>query len=301
MKTGKRLSQLLNSSETLSINRDSRLILLSDCHRGDGSWKDDFAHNQQVYYHALEYYYDKGFSYLELGDGDEMWELSRFRDIKAEYPHVYELLARFNADGRLHVLWGNHDDFKKKKHAPVKHFASYFHEPSRKQKTLMPSIGFKESLILRYEEHETPILLVHGHQGDFINDQAAALGKFLVRNLWGNLQAAGIKDPTSSAVNIEKKNKVERRLLTWTAENKVILIAGHTHRAMFPAPGEIRYFNTGSCVHPRCITGIEIDKGSIALIKWHVAVNPDGCLYIRKTVLDGPQPLDSYLRYTAFL
>ena len=33
-------------------------------------------------------------------------------------------------------------------------------------------------------------------------------------------------------------------------------------------PGYIPLFNDGSCVHPRSITGIEIQNGSIALVKW---------------------------------
>jgi hypothetical protein len=39
------------------------------------------------------------------------------------------------------------------------------------------------------------------------------------------------------------------------------------------------YYNTGSCVHPRCITGIEITGSgkdmAITLIKWGYAVQPD--------------------------
>ncbi|MBU4455849.1 hypothetical protein KJ586_05065 [Patescibacteria group bacterium] len=31
------------------------------------------------------------------------------------------------------------------------------------------------------------------------------------------------------------------------------------------------YYNTDSCVHPRCITGIEITPGAFTLIKWGYA------------------------------
>jgi UDP-2,3-diacylglucosamine pyrophosphatase LpxH len=42
------------------------------------------------------------------------------------------------------------------------------------------------------------------------------------------------------------------------------MICGHTHRSVFPNSGEAPYYNTGSGVHPRCITGIEIADGALA-------------------------------------
>ena len=59
-----------------------------------------------------------------------------------------------------------------------------------------------------------------------------------------------------------------------------MLIAGHTHKPMFPEVGETPYFNDGSCVHPRCITAIEISDGNIILVKWSVNTKNDGTLFI---------------------
>ena len=67
--------------------------------------------------------------------------------------------------------------------------------------------------------------------------------------------------------------------------SKQMLIPGHTHRSVYPVPGKTPYFNTDSCVHPRCIVGIEINNGSITLVKWYVNVkqaNDDGTLFIDK-------------------
>jgi len=80
-------------------------------------------------------------------------------------------------------------------------------------------------------------------------------------------------------------------------ENKQMLIAGHTQRSVFPVPGKAPYFNTGSCVHPRCIVGIEINNGSITLVKWYVNVkqaNDDGTLFIDKKKLAGPIRLQDF-------
>jgi hypothetical protein len=52
---------------------DAKFIVMSDCHRGDGSAADEFAHNSLIYKCALEYYLKEGFTYIELGDAEELW------------------------------------------------------------------------------------------------------------------------------------------------------------------------------------------------------------------------------------
>ena len=74
-----------------------------------------------------------------------------------------------------------------------------------------------------------------------------------------------------------------------------MIIAGHTHRPRFPEPTELPYFNDGSCVHPRSITGIEIENMCISLIKWHTISKKDGTLQIIKTILEGPQDISLFL------
>jgi hypothetical protein len=116
-----------------------------------------------------------------------------------------------------------------------------------------------------------------------------------VRILWKPLQVLGIADPTSPAKNYKELIKVERRIKKWIASNNNrITIVGHTHRPRFSKPGELAFFNDGSCVHPRSITGIEIENGAISLIKWHIASTEEGVLQIVKNVLEGPQKLANY-------
>lgn len=73
-----------------------------------------------------------------------------------------------------------------------------------------------------------------------------------------------------------------------------MLISGHNHMPMFPEVGYPPYFNSGSCVHPRCITGIEIVKGNIMLIKWCTKVNRDGILFVERKIIAGPRRLKDY-------
>jgi hypothetical protein len=47
---------------------------MSDMHRGNGTGADDFAHNSLLYKCALGYYLENDFTYIELGDAEELWE-----------------------------------------------------------------------------------------------------------------------------------------------------------------------------------------------------------------------------------
>lgn len=67
-------------------------------------------------------------------------------------------------------------------------------------------------------------------------------------------------------------------------------MTGHTHRPML-GDKNTRYFNTGSCVHPRCITCIEIENGEISLVKWCVEADDMRKLYVARIVLAGPLAL----------
>ena len=118
----------------------------------------------------------------------------------------------------------------------------------------------------------------------------------MVRILWKPLNVMGIADPTSPAKNYKELIKVERRIKKWIADNNnLITIAGHTHRPRFPEPGDLAFFNDGSCVHPRSITGLEIENGEISLIKWQIATKDDGTLQIVRVLLEGPKKLADYI------
>lgn len=282
------------SAKLVPFEDSSRLVLMSDCHRGDGGWADDFSRNQNIYFAALNSYYNENFTYIEIGDGDELWENSRMSDIKQAHGDVFWLLSRFHRKGRLYLLYGNHDMVKKDKSFKARNMQEYFNEPERRFDPLFTDIEIHEGLILLHKDTGSRIFLVHGHQVDPLNNRYWKLARFLVRYLWKPLTTFGVNDPTRTAKNYKKKEKVERRLVQWVKREKHMLIAGHTHRPMFPAIEEYPYFNDGSCVHPRCITAIEIAGGCISLVKWLVKTKNDGTLYIGREVLAGPGRLMDY-------
>jgi len=290
-----RLTRAYEQAKVVTFDDTSKFILFSDCHRGDNSFADDFAKNRNIYFHALKHYFNDGFEYVELGDGDELWENIRFESIFQAHKNVFKLLKQFHLQKRLHMIWGNHDMVYKNADYVEKHLYKYFEPVEDCERELFEGITYHEAIILKHAQTQQELFLTHGHQADWWNYNFWRVGRFLVRVLWKPLQVWGIADPTSPAKNYIELKKVERRIKKWILEkNQLITIVGHTHRPRFPEPGEIPLFNDGSCVHPRSITGIEIEDGKITLIKWQIASKDDGTLQIVRVVLEGPQRLADY-------
>jgi len=267
----------------LSLSTKTKLIVMSDMHRGNGSSSDDFAHNSLIYKCALSYYLENDFTYVELGDAEELWENRTFDQIYITHTSIYEQLAEFHDPDpektRYIKIWGNHD-------------LKWRQSPSTLA-GLFPGIRVYEAAIL-----DNHILLWHGHQADpKCRGFSASVAKFFVGGFWSGMQRLGFKDPTRAANNPGRSNETDQRLHDWAIHNQKgidVIIAGHTHRPVYEnlslterrqldsgrgtaniqekAP-DSAYYNTGSCVHPRCITGIEIMPGQdkrpeFTLIKW---------------------------------
>lgn len=296
MSADSRITSAFKNAKRICFNKDSKFVLFSDCHRGDNSFADDFAHNRSIFHYALEHYYTEDFTYIELGDGDELWENKSFPAIFKAHKNIYLTLKKFHDKNRLHFIWGNHDmDYKNPKNI-IKNLHYYYDRVSETEKELMINASFSESILLENETNGKSIFLLHGHQADWFNYVFWRFSKFLVRILWKPLQIIGISDPTSPAQNFKELIKVERHIEDWIKENNnQMVVIGHTHRPRFPGKNEIPFFNDGSCVHPRSITGLEIENNKITLIKWHVITKENGMMQIKKTVLEGPESLTHYM------
>ena len=291
----KRFDNAYTSAKVIDFDDSSKFIFFSDCHRGDNSFADDFANNRNIYFHALTHYFNEGFQYCEIGDGDELWENLSFKSIFDAHQNVYLLLKLFHKENRLHMIWGNHDMVYRDPEYVKKHLSTYFDENLGEDVELFCDIKYNEGIVLKHSETKQEIFLTHGHQADWWNYTFWKWSRFMVRILWKPLQIMGIADPTSPAKNYKELIKVERLTKKWISDNNnLITIVGHTHRPRFPKPGDIAFFNDGSCVHPRSITGIEIVHGEIALIKWEISTKEDGTLQIVKTILEGPKKLIDY-------
>ena len=283
---GSQMEKAFSRAPVLPLTEKSRYVLFSDCHRGNGTWGDNFLKNQHLYFAALQYYFENNFTYLELGDGDELWENRSMRQIIEIHSNAFWMLSRFYRENRLYLLYGNHD--MEKKHARCTScFDTWFCTENQCELPLFPDIRFYSGLILKDQINGKDLYLTHGHQADFLNSTLWPVTRFLVRYLWKPAEQLGILDPTSAAKNNTRKNRTEQKLCRWAKEHHRILITGHTHRPMLGSR-EIPCFNTGSCVHPRCITCIELENRCLTLVKWSMLVRPNQTLYVGRESLGTP-------------
>ena len=287
MSTEKRITEALEGALHLPLTPQSRYILMSDCHRGTGNANDNFLKNEYLYLAALQYYFAGNFTYIELGDGDELWENRSLCRIKEAHTESFSLLADFYRAGRLYMLYGNHDIQKKQPSFVQKHLQTCYCGQKLCEIPLFPGMPFYSGIILESGPGQQKICLTHGHQADFLNSTLWKLSRFLVRYLWKPLEGLGIPDPTSAARNNILKKKSEQRLSRWASEHQCLLITGHTHHHIAGTPG-CSYLNTGSCVSPYGITGIEVSGLTLTLVKWGLHTRKDQSLQVARQVLGEP-------------
>ena len=273
----KRLTEVFQAALDVPFDGSSRIVFLSDCHRGDNSRADGFARNEELFLHALTCYYDDGFTYVEVGDGDDLWKNRQFRDIRLAHQRTFDLLHRFDQQDRLHLIVGNHETLGGR------------HDWTRKG-------GFiaHEGLILQHTRTGRRIFVIHGHQADFLGDRFHRVNGFLIRNVWRPFQLIDFWGGTTSRGGSSKRERIIRsRITAWLRDRRQVVICGHTHRQAFAAPGEPPYFNTGSCIMPGIITGLEIQNGEIVPVKWsaRLGTNGNGTARFERQLLASPRKL----------
>lgn len=109
-----RISKGFETALVLPLNHSSKYVLMSDCHRGRGNANDNFLKNEYLYLAAMKFYFKKGFTYLELGDGDELWENRSIEEIKEMHKSSFQAIGDYYKNHRMYALYGNHDMIKKK-------------------------------------------------------------------------------------------------------------------------------------------------------------------------------------------
>lgn len=290
-----RLSKSFEGALRLPLHNRTKYVLISDCHRGTGTSNDNFLKNQNLYFAALKHYYRQGYTYIELGDGDELWENRSMQQIIEAHDDVFELLSLFHRQNRLYMLYGNHDMIKKNRRYREKNCHTYHcsccNNSYWEKKPLMPDMVFHSGIILENDRPDSrDVYLTHGHQTDLFNSTLWRINCFLVRYLWKPLEHYGVLDPTSAAKNYTKKRKAEERLHHWAEQENHILITGHTHRPAL-SDTDSWYYNSGSCVHPYGITCLEIERKQIRLVKWILSARNDMGLYVTREELAGPASL----------
>ena len=139
---------------------EKSFIIFSDQHKGAKDGSDDFAFSEKNYLAALEYYNQKNFHFISLGDSEELWEnsLSTVEKCNAKSFEIEKLFQQRNAFTKV---FGNHDlDWD---NSPLASFEL--------EKTYGQKVPIYEGVILKTkEENPLRIFLTHGHQGDELSD-----------------------------------------------------------------------------------------------------------------------------------
>ena len=203
------------SIKKLPLNINDKYAVFSDLHLGDGGKADNFAHNEETIGFALKYYKDNGYSIILLGDVEEFWQFD-FVKIRNRYDKsIYELLRSF-PDNKVHRVFGNHDIEWAGLPDPIVNNENIPH-------------GVPEAVML-----DDYIFLIHGHQGDELSDKKAWSSRYWVRVfkiIEPIARKFGYENYAATKSQIPKDR--ERLYYNWAKDNKIILICGHTHRAIF--------------------------------------------------------------------
>jgi predicted phosphodiesterase len=268
-----------NDSKVKVLEADlltAKYIVFSDQHKGDRSKADDFANNEQNYIAALDYYNKNNFSFINLGDSEELWKFTADKVLPIN-KSVLEKEAAFHP-ARFYKTFGNHDLIWKNQADVFLLLRNYFTMP----------LKIYEGIVLKIKTSlgELNVFFTHGHQGDSMSDNNG-FSTWCVAHLWLPLQRyLEIKINTPSK-DYTLRNKHNIMMSEWSGKKKnLLLVTGHTHAPVFASgkylshpsndiPGlekhvtKPTYFNSGCCCFDDGdITGIEIEGGMIRLIKW---------------------------------
>ncbi|MBS1598300.1 MAG: metallophosphoesterase [Bacteroidetes bacterium] len=282
------------------------LIIFSDEHKGTRNGADNFAVCEKNYMTALDYYNEKNFYFINMGDCEELWENTIFGLMK----HNKDVFAKeklFIERKAYCKIFGNHDLFWDNDPLASVYLRKIYGE----------AVKIYTGVVLRTPSKDgghADIFCTHGHQGDAQSD-GNAFSKWFVSYVWGPLQIFLEINTNTPATNDNDKTLHNLYMYEWSAEQKnVILITGHTHQPVFCSLTHLErlylnleeahakndqdaiakieseiprrrreydfvnnsfrnmkasYFNSGCCCFDDgTITGIEISEGNIRLIKW---------------------------------
>ncbi len=220
--THQRLSDLWGSDEVRVLDPGQyKYVIVSDLHLGDGNESDDFVDNETTFLKALTHYADEGYHLVLLGDIEEFWQFDIDSIVQRYNDSVYRCIREFG-DERVHRVFGNHDSEWGR-----------LVDPTRNHPRKVDFAA--EALKMRTVQGDIRILLVHGHQGSTNSDKRVWLSRFFVR-LFKRFKPVAKKTRIyrhKSATKSQIPRGYERTLYAWAKENKVILICGHTHRAIY--------------------------------------------------------------------
>ena len=201
--------------------KGKKYVLISDLHLGDGKKADNFVHNEKILKTALKEYLADGYELILLGDIEEFWQFDLEKITERYNDSIYKTLRGFG-DSHVHRVYGNHDI----------EWGSLT-DPSKSQP--IQRVNALEALKMRDVNGNIRIFLVHGHQGSVESDKTSWYSRFFVR-LYKPIESVAnslglLKNPSATKSQVMKD--YEKIVYKWAKNNKLIIICGHSHRAIY--------------------------------------------------------------------
>jgi len=204
-----RLERLYQQAEEIQLSQNKPVVIFSDFHLGNGTKRDDHNKNSNLVYHTLkDYYLEKKFHLFLNGDIEELLKF-RYQHIYKHWKELYDIFDKFNDNGRLYKLIGNHD--------PLNYFK------------LADAHPYKLYSAIKLQYGDYPFFIYHGHQSSMAYNRLGRLIKFF---LFYFARPLNIKNFTL-AFNDEKKSSVEWDSYQFAHAKKIVSIIGHSHRPLF--------------------------------------------------------------------
>lgn len=205
-----------------------KFIIFSDQHKGAKNGADDFAAAEQNYLDALAFYYENDFTFINLGDSEELWE-NLLSAVKKHNKPSFEAEKKFLEHNNYVKIFGNHDLFWDNDPLAWLQLKNIYGE-----KVKVYEGAVLKTLIRKKDTgSELTIFLTHGHQGD-ANSDGNWFSKFFVARIWAPLQAYLRINPNTPAYDAVKKTLHNQIMYEWSAvQRNSLLITGHTHQPVF--------------------------------------------------------------------
>jgi predicted phosphodiesterase len=283
-----------------------KFIIFSDQHKGARNGADDFMLCEPNYLAALDYYYERGYFLIALGDCEELWE-NTLMAVKSKQQPSFEREKKFFTANRGIKIFGNHDLY----------WQNDPFAPLQLKEIFGCEVPIYEGALLQtsVSDQTVNIFCTHGHQGDAVSD-GNWFSKFFVSKIWAPLQSLLKINPNTPAYDAQLKTVHNTMMYDWSAAQKnLFLITGHTHQPVFESLTHLErlyrqllfaeevndkgmiaalekeiqirkfeythisrsylqmrptYFNSGCCCFSDGdITGIELEGDCLRMIKWH--------------------------------
>ncbi len=217
--TYRQLEAIWTGSEALPLQlQGKKYAIISDVHLGNGGKADNFRHNHDIFLMATGSYLEQGHHLILAGDTEDLWQFD-LQEVRNSYDTtVYDRLRHFSDANRLTRVFGNHD----REWGPLRDPA--FRVP--------PCHGHPEAVKLTDSANKPRVMILHGHQGTADSDKCSWASRFFV-HLYRYVEP--YMHPLSddpAATRSDVSGDYERMMYNWAKAHRVLLICGHSHRAV---------------------------------------------------------------------